>query len=122
MSAFPSTATLEDMLELIKNDTPYLALYVNNPGPTNTGTEVTGGSYARQSITFGAISAGSMTNTNTLTFSSMPTSAITHYGIFDAATSGNLLAYGQLAGLIPTEAGDTVIFDPGHITLTLTGS
>jgi hypothetical protein len=122
MSAFPSTATLEDMLELIKKDTPFLALYTNNPGPTNTGTELVGGSYARQSITFGAIAAGSMSNTNTLTFSNLPSSVSTHWGIFDAVSGGNLLAYGALTTEIVAEAGDNAIFDTGDITLNLTGS
>lgn len=122
MSAFPSTALQEDVLELIKNDTPYLALYTSNPGPTNTGTEVSGGSYARQSITFGAIAAGSMDNTNTITFSSLPTSTIAYYAIFDASTAGNLLAYGLLTTPIVSDAGDSAVFDPDSITLSFSGS
>lgn len=122
MSAFPSTALQEDVLELIKNDTPYLALYTSNPGPTNTGTEVSGGSYARQSITFGAIASGSMDNTNTITFSSLPTSTIAYYAIFDASTAGNLLAYGLLTTPIVSDAGDSAVFDPDSITLSFSGS
>lgn len=122
MSMFPSTALQEDVLELIKNDTPFLALYTNNPGPTNTGTELTGGSYARQSITFGAIVAGSMSNSNTLTFSSLPASVATHYAIFDAVSGGNLLTYGALTTEIVSEAGDSAIFDPGAIVANFQGS
>lgn len=119
---FPSTALQEDVLELIKNDTPFLALYSNNPGPTNTGTEISGGSYARQSITFGSISGGAMSNTNTLTFSSMPASVATHYAIFDAVSGGNLLVYGELTTPIVSEAGDSAIFDPGAIDANFQGS
>lgn len=122
MSMFPSTALQEDALELIKNDTPYLALYTNNPGPTNTGTELTGGSYARQSITFGSIVSGQMKNTNTLTFSSLPASVATHYGIFDAVSGGNLLAYGELTTPIVSEAGDNAIFDTDSIVANFQGS
>lgn len=122
MSAFPSTALQEDVLELIKNDTPFLALYSSNPGPTNTGVELSGGSYARQSVTFGAITSGAMSNTNTITFSSLPSSVATHWAIFDAVTSGNLLAYGALGSEIVSEAGDNAIFDPGSIDLSFQGS
>lgn len=122
MSMFPSTALQEDALELIKNDTPFLALYTNNPGPTNTGTELTGGSYARQSITFGSIVSGQMKNSNTITFSALPASVATHYGIFDAVSGGNLLAYGQLTTPIVSEAGDSAIFDTDSIVANFQGS
>lgn len=122
MGMFPSTGLITAALNLIKNDTPFLALYINNPGPDNTGDELTGGSYARQSITFGSISAGSMDNDNTLTFSGLPESTCTHFGIFDAVSGGNLLAYGPLETPIVSETNDSALFDPNSIVVNLTGS
>jgi len=43
--------------------TVYLALYTSDPTDADTGTEVTGNAYVRQSITFGAPSNGASTNT-----------------------------------------------------------
>ncbi len=48
--------------------TVYLALYTTAPGESTSGTEVTGGSYARQTITFGAASGGQVQNSGTITF------------------------------------------------------
>jgi hypothetical protein len=42
--------------------TTYLALYTSDPTDADTGTEITGGSYARQAITMGAPSNGVSTN------------------------------------------------------------
>jgi hypothetical protein len=76
--------------------TVYLALYTSNPGVGNTGTEVSGGSYARQSITWSSVGSGqSASNTNTITF---PTATgnwgtISYWALFDASTGGNLLMF-----------------------------
>lgn len=68
----------------------YLALYTTDPTDADTGTEVSGGSYARQAITFSAPSNGSTSNSSTITF---PTATgnwgtITHMGIRDASSGG----------------------------------
>ena len=55
MSVLPANNIITDSLNLVKAGTPYLALYTNDPTAADTGTEVSGGSYARQAITFGAI-------------------------------------------------------------------
>ena len=68
MPVLPSNALITDTLNLIKNDTPYLALYTVSPTASGGGTEVSGGSYARLAVTFGAITSGSMSNTAALTF------------------------------------------------------
>ena len=44
--------------------TVYAALFTSNPDEDGSGTEVTGGSYARQAVTFGAASGGSVTNSS----------------------------------------------------------
>ncbi len=74
----------------------HLALFTAvSDAEAGTGTEVTGGSYARVNITtsFGAPSSpgGSGSNTSAITFAA-PTAnwgTVTHYGIFDASTAGN---------------------------------
>lgn len=122
MAVFPSTAFITTVLNLIKNDTPYLALYTSNPGAGDTGTEVTGGSYARQAITFGSITSGSMSNSSTITFSGLPSATITHYGIRNASTSGDLKVFGALSSPVTVISGDQVQFLASSITVNLSGS
>jgi len=99
----------------------YLALYTSDPTDADTGTEVSGGSYARQAITFSAPSNGSTSNSSTITF---PTATgnwgtITHMGIRDASSGGNLLFYGPLATSKTITTGDQFIVNSGNLTVTI---
>ena len=78
----------------------YVGLFTSTPSDSTAGTEVSGGSYARQSVAFSFTSGdpSSVTNTAQITF---PTSTaawgtVTHAGIYDALTYGNFLAYAEL--------------------------
>lgn len=122
MPVLPTTSLITSTLNLIKNDTPYLALYTSSPNAGGGGTEVSGGSYARLPITFGAISSGSMSNTAAITFSGLPNATITHYGILNASTSGTLKVYGALNSNAVVISGDQVQFPASSITINLTGS
>jgi len=106
----------------VPSTTYYLALFTSDPGTTGASGEVTGGSYARQAITFGSASAGSQASTNAQNFTSMPleASGVPYFGIFTASTGGTYLCGGATSGLsgsIP--AGSTVAFAIGAVTNTL---
>lgn len=122
MPVLPSTNLITDTLNLIKNDTPHLALYTASPNAGGGGTEVSGGSYARLPITFGTITAGAMSNTSAITFSSLPNASITHYGILNAVTAGGLKVYGSLNSTAVVISGDQVQFPIGSIVINLSGS
>ncbi len=47
------------------------------------------------------------------------TATASHFAVYDAASSGNLLFHGQLANSISIVVGDTVKFAPEAITLTV---
>ena len=99
----------------------YLALYTSDPTDADTGTEVSGGSYARQAITFSAPSNGSTSNSSTITF---PTATgnwgtITHMGIRDDSSGGNLLFYGPLTTSKTITTGDQFIVNSGNLTVTI---
>lgn len=100
--------------------TVYLALYTSNPGEDNSGTEVTGGSYARQAISFAAASSGSSTTSGDVTFTGVPAATITHIGILDASTSGNLLYFGELTSSITANSGSEVTISTGDLTVSET--
>jgi hypothetical protein len=101
--------------------TVYVGLYTTDPGEGNTGTEVSGGSYARTAVTFGAPSNGVSTNSASVTF---PTATgtwgtVTHVGILDASTSGNLLYYTALDASKSIASGDVFTISTGNLSVTL---
>lgn len=101
--------------------TVYVGLYTTDPTDANTGTEVSGGSYARTSATFGAPSNGVTTNSGAVTF---PTATGTWgtvgwIGILDAATSGNLLYHTPLTASKSITSGDIFTIAIGNLSVTL---
>lgn len=96
----------------------YLALFTTDPTDADSGTEATGGSYARQAVTFGAASGGTISNSAAVTFTSMPAGTFTHFGLYDADTAGNLLVHGSLTAFKTTGAGDTIEFAIGDLDIT----
>lgn len=103
----------------------YVALYTSNPTGADTGTEVAGGDYARQQVTFGApaTEAGKRTVKNTAEVSFPVASAdwgtVTHVGIRDAATGGNLLYYGAVGNPRTILESDRLKLSAGNVVLTL---
>ena len=83
------------------------------------GTEVTGGSYARQSVTFGSASGGSISNSGALNFTSMPACTVVGVDIYDSAGTPKRLAYGPLTANKTVSAGDTFQIAAGSLTLSL---
>ncbi len=97
--------------------TYYLSLHTADPGTTGA-NEVTGGSYARQAITFSSASNGSQTSTNAQTFTNMPAVTLAGTGIWSTATAGNYLGGGPATSTaIP--AGATVQYSAGDVSNTL---
>ena len=101
--------------------TTYLALYTTDPTDADTGTEVTGGSYARQSITMGAPSNGVSTNSAAIEYPqcTLTWGTVTHVGIRDALTSGNLLYHTPLDTSKTISTGDIFRIAIGNLSVTL---
>lgn len=101
--------------------TIYVALYTVAPDDTGGGTEVSGGSYARQSMAFGTASSGSISNSGSVEF---PTATadygtVVAMGLFDASSAGNLLAYGNLTTSKTVSNGDVFRFNASSVTISL---
>ena len=119
---------LEDkILDYVLRDTAdwapsavYLALHTADPGEAGTGTEVSGNGYSRQAVTFAASSGGSASSNSVEEFTASGGSfgTVTHFGIWDASSSGNLLYYGALTASKVIADGDTLRFASGAITIT----
>jgi len=109
------------MLGSVFTGTQYLALFTTDPSTTGSGSEVTGGSYARQSITWATASGGSQSSSNAQNFTGMPVEAsgVPYFGIYSASTGGTYLGGGTVSGVASVPAGATVAFASGAVTLSL---
>jgi hypothetical protein len=103
--------------------TLYVALYTVAPTDTGGGTEVSGGAYARQTATFTVSGTNPTTATNSAAIEYPTATAdygtVVAVGIFDALTSGNLLAYANLTASKVVSTGDVFRFNSGDLDVTL---
>ena len=105
--------------------TVWVGLYTVAPTDAGGGTEVTGGSYIRKSVTnnvtnFPAASGGAKSNGTEIIFIEATGSwgTVLAFGIFDAETLGNLLYWADLTTPKAIGAGDTAKFAVGDLDLT----
>ena len=102
MSDYLENKFLDHFLGTSSTSSPanvYVALHTADPTDAGTGTEVSGNGYARQTIAFAASSSGTASNSGAVEFpaaSGGDFGTITHIGLWDASTSGNLLFHSAL--------------------------
>jgi hypothetical protein len=107
----------------------WFALFTDSPADDDSGTEVTGGSYARVEVAnndtnFPAASlvsgAGTKKNGTTIQFPEATAGwgTVTHFGIYDAVTGGNLLIHGELGVARAVASGDAPRFLANAFVLT----
>lgn len=101
--------------------TVYVALFTSDPTDAGTGTEVSGGSYARQSASFAAPSNGASVTNADITFPQATGNwgTVGWIGIFDALTTGNLLYHTALDASKTIETGDIFKIASGNLSVTL---
>jgi len=101
--------------------TVYVALFTSDPTDAGTGTECTGSGYTRKSMAFSSPSNGASSNSSAVEFDQATGSwgTITHMGLFDASTSGNLLFHGALTASKVIDTGDVFKFASAALAVTL---
>lgn len=101
--------------------TVYVGLYTSDPTDANTGTEVSGGSYVRTAVTFGAPSNGTSLNDAAVEFPQATGSwgTVGWIGILDASTSGNLLYHTVLDTSKTIDTGDIFKIAIGSLSVNL---
>lgn len=124
MSNYLETALINGTLRGTTYTAPttvYVGLYTSDPTDANTGTEVSGGSYARTSVTFGAPSNGTSTNSAAVEFPQATGSwgTVAYIGILDASTSGNLLYHTALDVSKTIDTGDIFKIAIGSLSVNL---
>ncbi len=100
--------------------TLYVALFTAAPSDSGGGTEVSGGGYARQTIAF--TTSGDTTSNNAAI--EFPTATanygtVTHVGVYDASSAGNLMAWAALTSSKTIETGDVFRIPSGDLDITL---
>ena len=133
MTALSTYAEMKILDLLFKNTSytspnAYIGAFTSDPTDSASGTEASGSGYARvqidnktSSATSGADNS-SITNSSAITFPAASGGAwgtITHIGIFDAASSGNLLAHGALAASKVISDGDTLQLNASSLVITI---
>jgi len=103
--------------------TVYVGLATSSFADDNSGTgeiSTTGTAYARQAATFAAAASGSCSTSATITWPTATANwgVISHFGVFDASTAGNLLYHGALTASKTINNGDTFEITSGNLTIS----
>ncbi len=100
----------------------YVALYTVAQSDTGGGTEVSGGSYARTSVSFSVSGTGTLcTNSAAVEFAAATASwgTIVAVSIYDNTSGGNMLAWADLATNKTIDSGDIFRIPAGDLDITL---
>jgi len=106
----------------------FVALFTSNPTDAGTGTELSDSAYVRQrahgtvvSDGFTAPSNGSASNARNLVFPPIADAQVivTHWAIFDAQNSGNMLYHNSLLNPKTLDPTDVLSFPIGSLIVTL---
>ena len=100
--------------------TVYIGLSTGSLGDDNSGTELSGSGYSRQSAAFDAAAGGTTYNSAAIEFPAATGSwgTVSHFGIFDAASSGNLLIHGAFTSSKTIATGDILRIAAGDLDVT----
>lgn len=94
----------------------FISLHTADPGTTGA-SEVSGGSYARQTVSWGSPSSGTVANTNIITFS-VPTGTIAYFGLWSLVTAGVYQVGGQLSASVTFASTGNYTIPVGGLTMT----
>lgn len=99
----------------------YIGLFTSATNAAGGGTECTGGSYSRKSMSFDAAAAGAVDNPSAVEFSTATGiwGTITHTAVFDSVSGGNMLAQTALTASKAIGVGDVFRFQAGDFDVTL---
>lgn len=87
---------------------------------TGPGSELSGSGYFRAAVDFAAATGGVVSNAGSQVFSATDNwGVVSHSGIYDAASGGNLLAIAAMTGGRPIGNGDSVVFPVGSVNLAM---
>lgn len=100
----------------------YIGLSTGSLADDNSGTELSGSGYTRKVIAFASASSGSIANNSAVEFPTATGSwgTVSHFGIYDASSSGNLLFHGAFSASKAIASGDILKVASGSLTISAT--
>jgi len=98
----------------------YLGLSTGSMADDNSGTELSGNNYSRKAITFASAASGSISTNAAVEFDAATGSwgTVSHWAIYDAASSGNQLFHGAFTTGKAIGSGDILKVASGSLTIT----
>lgn len=98
----------------------YIGLSTGSFGDDASGTELNGNGYTRKVIAFDAAVAGTADNSGAVEFSAATASwgTVSHFGLFDASSGGNLLIHGAFTAAKLIDTGDILKIAAGDLDIT----
>lgn len=98
----------------------YVGLSLASFNDDNSGTEITGNNYARVVASFGVAASGTSSNDAAIEFAAATGTwgSVSHFGIFDAASAGNLLIHGAFTTAKTIASGDILKIPTGDLDIT----
>ena len=107
------------MLDALGAAAGFISLHTADPGGTGA-NEVSGGSpaYARKPVAWNAAASGGLDNTGTPAIDVPGNITVTHWGLWNAATSGQILASGTLSAQETFGGQGLYTFNDVDVTLT----
>lgn len=112
-----SNAAKHVMLDELGTVAVYASIHTADPGTTGA-SEVSGGSYARQAITWNTASGGGLDNNVNPAFPIPAGTTVTHFGLWSAATAGTFYGGGALSAQETFTGAGTYTLSDADITLT----
>lgn len=86
---------------------------------TTAGTEVTGGSYARQTLAMGSAASGSCSNSGVISFTNMPVATVVGVDVYDSTGTPRREWFGALTTNRTTASGDSLSFAVAALVASL---
>lgn len=109
-------------LMFLTYDPVHVALFTTDPGEDASGTEVTGGSYARKSVAASVfvVLTGSAANNANIEFTEATANwgTISHAAIFTSASGGDMLYYSPLEASIAINTAEVFRINSGSLVIT----
>ena len=98
----------------------YVGLSTGSFGDDASGTELNGNGYTRKVMAFDAAVAGTADNSGAVEFSAATASwgTVSHFGLFDASSGGNLLIHGAFTAAKLIDTGDILKIAAGDLDIT----
>lgn len=113
-----------EMLNLmfLTYDPVYVALFTTNPDEDASGTEVSGGSYARESVAASVfvVLTGSAANNTNIEFTEATANwgTVSHAAIFTSASGGDMLYYSPLDSSVVINTGQVFRVNSGSLVIS----